>query len=395
MIFIPANSVKMKALYIFVGWFLISTVICDSEKIMKAKRSIGEDEFTRNSEEDELDDFGPTCSEVGEVLSTESNQKIQFEIIMPESIRYMEVIKVDVVIYNRMNSRKPLDVELTIPDEGDNYNLKFFNSKCSSSLRYASEFTKIITVPQGLTQSFSFYIQASKQSPDPSNFVLKVSNKNENYECYLTKKVKIEPAKIKTYETGTKMYELRPNGYYGNGISTTYREDRILRFFVEIIANQSTQANFSVALSNEEDFNEIVNVTDLNADTPIYFMFPENSTTLKASIEGSGLCTIKITIEETISINNPRSNLHLNITTLSSPNENEGIVRVCATYDSNDFFNEDALKDLVYDVEMPGGYVYDEVIDIEQKPEIKVKSFFKFFLHFSHFFKKNVFFIFI
>lgn len=366
----------MKVFYIFVTWFLISTVNC------------GIDEFSANDVEkfyEDLESFDNDqpvqkeiiCPEVGDVLSSATVQNIQFEITFPESIRYMEVSKVNVMIYNRMNSSESLDLEVSIPNEGDNSKFEFFNNKCNSSLSNKSEFPKIINVQQGMAQSFSFYIQTiknRKQSSNFSNIVLKASMKNENYECYLKKGVKIVSAKIKTYNVNPKSFNLNSSVKSNTMIISNYSKDSITRIYVEITADQSIYPNFSIALTNDGDFSEIVNGKDLNGDTPIEVMFPENTTHAKTTINGSGLCTIKFIIEDTISISNPRSHFNLKITPLSSSSENEAIVQVCATYyDDEEYSRMKTLPNVIYDVEMPSGYVFKEVIDISQKPEIRVE----------------------
>ncbi|CAG9810266.1 unnamed protein product [Chironomus riparius] len=358
------SSLKMKAFYTLVVLILFSIVNGESEKFkfrLARRSNSGVFEDSADSEEDlaeeEVFEQEPQvedeskCAELKDAIK--GNQTIIFEIILPE-IRYMELTKVDVMIYNNINSRMPLNVELNMISNCDRCDFKVYNDKCGTS---DSVFPKIISVPHATARLFSFYTQTSsnlRNLNDLLHLKLKASIKSENNECFLTKSVNVKSPTVKTYDIETNKFNLRPsnNKVMVRSYDQSFQTYEI-RMATEIIANGS--ANFTVTLTNDGDFREVLTVTD---STPIEVIFPEGSTSMKTSIKGSGFCTIRTIFQRTVLLNHLNSNFNLTITPLKSNNKNVGNVRVCASFNPSNFYT---ITNAILDVQMPSGYVFNKV----------------------------------
>lgn len=391
---------KMKSTNILIVSLLISIlygndVIFGQEIQKEAIHQLGEsnrsgDEFEASEDEMEYEylEFEQqqdrTCEEFNDNSSSTDNSNILFEIILPEVIRYMEVSKVKVAVHNRMNSSEPLDVNVSMPNDDDNSKFRFYNNKIN--LKNVLDLTKIVTVPRGKARSFSFYIQTTDviKLNNVMNIKVKASVRSKNYECYLTKSVNIKLPAVKIYHKSennfyliqTRQQTLMPVTPF-NPYDSAKIED--LRMSVKITGNcdKSDYTDFLVTITNKNDFSEVVRITDHNTDTLIEVLLPEYTTYAIASMKGTGFCSITVITENHIILENFNPKFNLNITTLKSDVNNEANVRVCADYDpkSDDLLSIQTLIKVIYDVEMPNGYVYKELIDECQKPEIKVRKY--------------------
>ncbi|CAG9810251.1 unnamed protein product [Chironomus riparius] len=132
------------------------------------------------------------------------------------------------------------------------------------------------------------------------------------------------------------------------------------------------KTDFTVQLQNEGDFNKTVHVTSNNIKDTIEVEFPEYSSEAKIKSLGHGYCAITTIIEKTTKLDQANSKFTLNVKTYSGSVSSEAIVNVCATYNANidDNGGSQSIFNVIYDVEFPSGYVYEELIGINQKTEI-------------------------
>jgi len=370
--FIQFYSLKMKGLEILIVSLLISLVNSDQN----IERSNHIQRFaSKVSDSSESGEDNNQCKD-GSGSSSTGNPKILVDIFLPsELIRYMEVSKVDVMVYNKMSSKDPVDVEVSIPNDADNSKFQFFNNK--SDKKDEPELTKTISVPFDSSPYISFWIKIKDivEINEVMYITIKASVKSENYECYLTQSVKVKPPGVKVYHNSEKTFNLIPTRHPILMRVTPYNPNNSnkiedLRTSVKITGhrNKFNKIDFSVTLPNEYDSDEDVHVT--TEDDPIEVMFPKYRKNAIASIKGTGLCTIKVITERTVLVKKLNPKFNLNMTRLPSLKD-ESIVRICATYDSklNDL---KTLSNVIYYVEMQCGFVFKEAIEKSQKPAIKV-----------------------
>ena len=131
------------------------------------------------------------------------------------------------------------------------------------------------------------------------------------------------------------------------------------------------KTDFKVTVRNERNFTASATITKKNADKMQYVQFPEYSQDVISVAEGHGYCSITTLYEKLIKL--PRISTSFAVTvapTKSSGSNFESTFQVCAEY-SHDKFT--SLVNVIYEVEMPSGYVYVGVEDFEKmKKDIKV-----------------------
>lgn len=141
----------------------------------------------------------------------------------------------------------------------------------------------------------------------------------------------------------------------------------------EVIAEMAkllkpVDTDFEVVLKNEASFEKKIHVTDKNMQDVIEIEYPEYSRTANITASGKGFCSITVIMEKTITINETDTKFKIDITPL-----NQTIVRVCAMYDPGEDLNSaEILNNVIYDIEMPSGHIFSEIIAVKKNLEIKV-----------------------
>lgn len=134
---------------------------------------------------------------------------------------------------------------------------------------------------------------------------------------------------------------------------------------------QSEETDFTITLENEHTFRKTIHVTNENMNEVFEEEFPKFSRKAKISASGQGFCSITTIIEKTVTVSKTETMFTLNVTPLS-----QTMLEVCAIYDPRDVTNSlDSLNNVIYDVEMPSGYIFSEVVDFDNIKEIKVRTF--------------------
>lgn len=142
--------------------------------------------------------------------------------------------------------------------------------------------------------------------------------------------------------------------------------------------NAADLTNLKVKLRNEHGYQQTVEITKENDQALQNVDLPKYSREITASVSGYGYCTVTIFME-TILLSEkvvPKFTLNIN-TNIHSNIQQEKIVRVCAIYNSKGS-EKTSIVNVIYEVNMPSGYVYSNVVNLNQKPEIKVIFFFKY-----------------
>jgi len=142
--------------------------------------------------------------------------KSQFYIqtFFPFKIKFGEVIKVDVMVYNNINNKEALDVKVTIYDADNIKSLTFYDNECSSKPNNDTKPLKSIQVPYDNVRRVSFYIQANSDKTAYTKFIRIRIDSNaitQNGEVYMDKKMRglrVEPIGVKNYQITSKSYNL-------------------------------------------------------------------------------------------------------------------------------------------------------------------------------------------
>jgi len=142
-----------------------------------------------------------------------------------------------------------------------------------------------------------------------------------------------------------------------------------------IVKHKNKNTDFTVTFANEFDFHKILHISNANQKDSVEVIFPDYSLEGKISLTGTGYCSITRILEYTISVEQTSTKLNLKIINLTTSRNDEKIVRVCAVYEPK----QDDLQTLfnvIYDVEIPSGYVYKEIVDQIRQPDIKVRKYY-------------------
>lgn len=140
----------------------------------------------------------------------------------------------------------------------------------------------------------------------------------------------------------------------------------------------AAKPNFSVTVTDEFDFNEILWINETTSSELHKIILPTHSQKITFSFNGHGFCSLTYIHEhmmEIIPAIEPAFDVNINTTIYESSNKvNEKVFRVCATYLEN---NYQPMHTVIYEVDLPSGYVYNGIMDEDEKrKKIKVKNFF-------------------
>lgn len=169
------------------------------------------------------------------------------------------------------------------------------------------------------------------------------------------------------------------NKYYSNTHSYAIATEAIAKMAGRVTEKNT---NFNVVIENEQKVVERVHITKANGGDPVEIDLPNYSMEAKTTIRGIGFCSITAIFEKIISIS--YTSTMFSVTTNV---KEKSTVEICATYHTSDeSVQMQTLLNVIYDVELPSGYVYKEIDKLEEKrSEIKVIFF--------YFFIKKIFFV--
>ena len=364
----------MKGLNIFIVCILICAVLCDSATFdNKIKISNGK------------------CSEVKNIPSSTIDHKIILKTILPSSIRYMEVTKVEVMIYNNINSKNPLDVEINLTNDSKHSKFRFFNNNLDPKI--ATELTEVITVPNDQPKLFSFYIHTEDKINlnDILNIKIIASVISENYQCFLTKRVKVDPPLARIYHEDTNSYTL--NSTQEPILTLLKAKDPPPHAISKMIINihdydlKPDIANLTITLKDEHGYKKVISIIKFhifvtvkinneatnNTYHELEMILPKNTKNVTALIEGFGYCLITVVTEHAHIIDKPNPQFNLEITPMIR--RRKSCVEVCALYEPlEDENNNSTIRNVIYDVEMPNGYFSSGSFKGKNAPNYKVRK---------------------
>jgi hypothetical protein len=138
------------------------------------------------------------------------------KVIFPYSIRFKEKLRVDVMVYNYVDTKEALDVKVTLSDPDNKNSFRFFENECSSTASLDTKPSKPVKVPYDNARKVSFYIQAGSDGKEYEKIIRirieasAVTRHGEKYEDKMIRRLRVEPAGVKTYDIEVKNYNLKP-----------------------------------------------------------------------------------------------------------------------------------------------------------------------------------------
>ena len=160
---------------------------------------------------------------------------------------------------------------------------------------------------------------------------------------------------------------------YSNTYDYAVSTEAISKFLVA--KDVSKTPDFTVTLTNDKTFNKVVHITKANQMKEVEVVYPDYTLEAKMAIKGSGYCSITKILQSTVELRTTASKFTLTVTPLAASSGTQRTVRICATYQpKDDEINSQKLLNVIYDVEIPSGYTYTEIVGMENKPEIKVSK---------------------
>jgi len=168
--------------------------------------------------------------------------------MLPYSIRFKEKLRLDIMVYNYVDTKETLDVSVSMFDQEERNNFRFYDTECSSEPNTNTKPTKTVSVPHNNARKVSFYIVSGS---DKTKFeqLLKIrvdasatTRHGTKYYDRILNKLRVEPIGVKTYEIQTKNYNLKKQN---NDIAViTEKNDTNLdeypKFIVEIAGDYLT-----------------------------------------------------------------------------------------------------------------------------------------------------------
>ena len=125
--------------------------------------------------------------------------KFYIHVIMAKTIKIDEILRVDVIAYNYVNSEKALNVEVSMYSINSKANIKFYDSEDSKIASNDTRALKTINIPHENARKVSFYIQSSLNSENfekTMNIRIDATGTTISGEHFEDKKLR----KLKTFE---------------------------------------------------------------------------------------------------------------------------------------------------------------------------------------------------
>jgi len=240
--------------------------------------------------------------------------------------------------------------------------------------------------------SIAAYVYALDNQPEKAKNLLKEVEKSyihhaDNKRCYKIFEgdtqcdVRHTTFVALTYLALNDIVKVEPIIYYLLSKKQAYdytQNTQFLAVVTEPIADMGVilnvdDTNLKIAVKDEHSFNHEFQITSSNSDVPQTIEMPQKSEQVSSTISGKGYCTVSGIFERIVVV--PQIN---NVFSVSIKKRSESgsavtkYVEVCATYHQQTGMKP-VLVNVVYEVEMPSGYIFLEVKDSDKHPEIKVR----------------------
>ena len=159
---------------------------------------------------------------------------------LPYSIRYTEVLRLDILVFNYLTTNEPVDATVTVRNlKGKEFQFVEYNknnSNCVPTYNNNAESNKVITVPARSIRRASFYIRSDPTNNEfDSKTVKKITiqasgsfkRNGKTQRDTVKKKLTIEPVGIKKYQVFPLSYNLKGETSLPHTEKTAFSEDLV------------------------------------------------------------------------------------------------------------------------------------------------------------------------
>ena len=179
------------------------------------------------------------------------------KVVLPYSIRFKEKLRVDVMVYNYVDTKEALDVKVNIYDQDGKNSFRFFDNECSTTASTETKPSKTVKVPHDNARRVSFYIQSGADRTKFEQIIrirvdaTATTRHGDKFEDKMIKRLRVEPIGVKTYEVDPDSFNLKSKtkskALYKNVTNT----DEYPKFIVEIAGDYLTDDLSKVKLGYE------------------------------------------------------------------------------------------------------------------------------------------------
>ena len=139
---------------------------------------------------------------------------------LPYSIRYSEVLKLEILVFNYVKSKEEITVDLKLNNLKDGTEFQFvdYDSSCGASYHEGTEAPSKVTVPANGVKKIHFYIRSHPSNNEFDEKEVKKIRINvqanakdqsgKTYRDNLQKKLTVEPVGVKVYMVESKFFKL-------------------------------------------------------------------------------------------------------------------------------------------------------------------------------------------
>lgn len=165
---------------------------------------------------------------------------------------------------------------------------------------------------------------------------------------------------VKTFSLDKSFSHVHAYSIAAEAISTVLSEAKV------------TEVSMSVNLKNEFNFDHTVSISSKNSSSIEEVSFPDFSKYAYITTTGSGWCSVVIVVEKMI--RSPTSKSYFNLAITRQENQNQFVrTKFCFKFTGVEG-SPDANHNIRFEVEMPSGYMFEEVEDKLNKAFISVRN---------------------
>lgn len=162
------------------------------------------------------------------------------KLFLPYSIRFKEILRLDILVYNYIEAKHNLDVTVILRNiNGEEFQFVEFNG-CNKIFKTDKSRTQSVMVPYNNVKRVSFWIRSNVNNSTYEQRIKVIANatgsivgsrmRGRTYHDKIGKFLRVEPIGVKKYEVQSKSQKLvqnhlRPEIYHSNSSSTLAEDD--------------------------------------------------------------------------------------------------------------------------------------------------------------------------
>ena len=129
----------------------------------------------------------------------------------------------------------------------------------------------------------------------------------------------------------------------------------------------TNKTDITILLKDEFNFEETLKLTEYNSTDFHLVNFPTHSKVLGSTISGHGFVSVTKVVERTLDFAIAiEPTFHIAVAIINNKTitkSGEIMINVCADYNQEEWSMLE-MKHVVYEIQMPSGYIFDEIIDL-------------------------------